>query len=180
MLPALLICCACGSGGARTWDDRYAQAQQRLETAQTPKERFYALTKVAKAAVELGKLEEAEVLAQELLSMAPGFRTDWNYGNAIHDGHMVLGRVVLRRGDRTEAKRQLLAAGATPGSPQLDTFGPNMSLAKDLLDQKEHDTVLAYFTLCERFWESSSEHLPGWRAAIEKGQAPDFGANLLY
>ena len=37
------------------------------------------------------------------------------------------------------AAEYLLKAGATSGSPQLDSFGPNMSLAKDLLgkDQRE-------------------------------------------
>ena len=34
-----------------------------------------------------------------------------------------------------EAKRHLLAAGRSSGSPVLGSFGPNMSLAKDLLEK---------------------------------------------
>lgn len=66
---------------------------------------------------------------QKAIELAPQFRTNWNYGNAIHDGHMVLGRVALRRGDIEAAKRELLEAGKTPESPQLNSLGPNRSLA---------------------------------------------------
>ena len=44
---------------------------------------------------------------------------DWNYGNAIHDGHRILGHVALRQGDTEVAKAHLRSAGTTPGSPQL-------------------------------------------------------------
>jgi hypothetical protein len=47
-------------------------------------------------------------------------------------------------GDIEEAKKQLLLAGKTPSSPQLNSFGPNMILAKELLDKGEKDTVLHY------------------------------------
>ena len=46
-----------------------------------------------------------------------------------------------------------MAAGATPGSPQLDSFGPNMTLAKELLEKGQPDVVLHYFALCKNFWE---------------------------
>jgi hypothetical protein len=46
---------------------------------------------------------------------------------------MVLGQVALRRGDAKKAASFLLAAGKTWGSPQLNSFGPNMPLANDLL-----------------------------------------------
>ena len=78
---------------------------------------------------------------------------------AEDDGHMVLGRVALKRGDVETAKRELLLAGATPGSPQLDSFGPNMSLAKDLLEKKQADTVIEYFALCVKFWKLEDGNL---------------------
>ena len=40
-----------------------------------------------------------------------------------------------------------------PGSPQLNSFGPIMSLAEELLEQGEPDTVLEFFAECRKFWK---------------------------
>lgn len=109
---------------------RAATAKQRLQQSKQPIYRFYALADAAKSAVNVGEPDKAQRYAAELLRVAPKYRGDWNYGNAIHDGHIVLGRVALARGDKRVAIKHLLAAGKTPGSPQLDSFGPNMSLAQ--------------------------------------------------
>jgi hypothetical protein len=89
-----------------------------------------------------GSRETARSRAQKLLALAEANRNDWNYGNAVHDGHVVLGQVALAFGDVDTAKSELLAAGRTPGSPQLNSFGPNMRLASDLLDAGEGDVVV--------------------------------------
>jgi tetratricopeptide (TPR) repeat protein len=163
-----------------TWDGRYKKAVEELGAAQDDMHRFYALNDAAKAAFEVGKIEEATRHAQQALELAPSFRDDWNYGNAIHDGHMVLGRVALRSGEIETAKRELLEAGKTKGSPQLNSFGPNMSLAKDLLEQKQTDAVVEYFELCGKFWKLENGNLKRWSALAKAGEIPDFGANLLY
>jgi hypothetical protein len=51
------------------------------------------------------------------------------YGNAIQDGNIVLCRIALLDGKVEAAKVSLKEAGKTPGSPQLGSFGPNMSPA---------------------------------------------------
>jgi tetratricopeptide (TPR) repeat protein len=181
ILPVLVTI---GCFGARTfpatWEGRYAKAVDELEAAQDDVHRFYALTNAAKAGFEVGKTDEARQYAQALLDLAPRFRDDWNYGNAIHDGHMVMGRVALKTGDTVTAKRELLMAGRTPGSPQLDSFGPNMSLAKDLLEHKETGTVVEYFDLCSKFWKLERGNLRRWSILAKAGEMPDFGANLVY
>jgi len=181
-LLALLATMGClPMGGAPTaWEGRYAKSTQQVKAAQDELNRFYALRDAAKAAFEVGKTDESKQYAQALLDLAPTYRSDWNYGNAIHDGHMVLGRVALKAGEVEAAKRELLLAGATPGSPQLDSFGPNMSLAKDLLEHKETDAVVAYFALCAKFWELERGNLKRWSILAKAGEMPDFGANLLY
>src|ERR1700719_3714085 len=78
---------------------------------------------------------------------------------------------------RKLADRYLLASGKTPGSPQLDSFGPNMTLAKELLAKGESDSVLQYLDLCKNFWEGERQQLDDWRDAIRGGKTPDFGAN---
>ena len=144
-------------------------------------ERFYALSGLAKAAFDAGDSALADSYARELLSDAAELPKDWNNGNAIFFGNMVAGRVALRRDHNTElAKSFLLAAGRGKGSPQLNSFGPNMSLAKDLLEAGERDTVLEYFTLCRSFWKMGTQKLDDWSAAVKGGGMPDFGANLVY
>ena len=135
---------------------------------------------LATAALEDGDTAKAEQYASEALKLASEFRNSWNYGNAIHKGNIILGRIALQSGDVTGAEQHLLAAGQTPGSPQLDSFGPNMTLAKDLLEKGERDTVLAYLQECAKFWKMGGSQLQEWVAKVKAGGIPDFGANLLY
>lgn len=142
--------------------------------------RFYYLDGIATAALDAGDATKAEQYATELLQDSQKFKNDWNYGNAVHSGNIVLGRLALQRGDIEGAKQFLLAAGNTPGSPQLDSFGPNMRLAKDLLDKGERDTVLTYLQSCAKFWKMGGDQLNGWIAAIKGGGTPDFGMSLYH
>lgn len=125
-------------------------------------------------------MAKAEQYANELLKSAQDSGGNWNYGNAIHNGIIALGRVALRRGDVAGAKQHPLAAGETPGSPNLHSFGPNMTLAKELLEKGERDTVIAYLQSCAKFWKMGGAELQTWIATIKYGGTPDFGANLVY
>jgi hypothetical protein len=170
----------CGQGTSRTPQGRLNTAVQKLASAKTPEEHFYALDDAVKESFVLGNIEEGRKYANELLATAPKFKRDWNYGNAIQDGNLVLGRIALREGHTNEAKQYLLNAGASPGSPQMNSFGPNMSLAKDLLEKGERDTVLQYFELCRKFWQMGPKKLDAWSEEVKAGKIPDFGANLVY
>ena len=114
------------------------------------------------------------------MALAQKLPRDWNYGNAIHNGNMVLGRFAVQQGRIDDAKRFLLEAGKSPGSPQLDSFGPNMGLAKDLLEKGEREVVVEYFELCRKFWELHGDQLDKWSQQVKDGKIPDFGANLDY
>lgn len=145
--------------------------------------RVYALSDLAKAAFAAGEFDDATRYATELLTLTysqeiPEYhRGD---GNAIHYANLVLGKCALRNGDLESAKRHLLASGRTKGSPNLNSFGPNMSLAKELLEQGERDVVLEYFELCRDFWDSHSEILDQWTEVVRTAEIPEFGANLHY
>jgi hypothetical protein len=136
------------------------------------------LASAAKLAVQAGALDDAAQYAQELLDSAAS--GGWNAGNAIFFGNMVLGQVALRHGDKDAAKSRLLAAGKTKGSPQLNSFGPNMTLAKELIEAGDQDTPVAFFELCRSFWKMDRGNLDRWSALATAGKVPDFGANLLY
>lgn len=112
--------------------------------------------------------------------------TSPDYGNIIHNANQVLGRCALLEGKLEDAKAYLLKAGATPGSPQLDSFGPRMSLARELLEKGEKETVLRYLDLVGKFRASgkeesaagkqlSEEHaatIAGWKREIAGGKIP--------
>ncbi len=87
----------------------------------------------------------------------------------------------MREGPIEDAERYLIEAGKSPGSPQMDSFGPNMSLAKDLLEKGERDVVLEYFELCRKFGgKMHGDQLNKWSQQVKDGKIPDFGANLVY
>lgn len=165
---------------SRFTSEDYATAMAELRDALTPRDRYYALADAAKTTVYFGSLEDAETYARELLDLAERRRRCWNLGNALHDGHLVLGLVALRRGDIETAKAELLLAGDTPGSPQLDSFGPNPSLARELIERGERDAVIAYFERIRGFWEMERGRLDAWTADVRADRMPDFGANPLF
>jgi hypothetical protein len=55
---------------------------------------------------------------------------------------LVLGRIAVREGYIEAAKNYSIADGKNRGSPVMNSFGPNLTLAKDLLEKGERDTVL--------------------------------------
>jgi tetratricopeptide (TPR) repeat protein len=152
--------------------------ERALNQQKQSDEKFFLLPDLATVAFNAGDFAKAKKYADELLKMSDEIEKNWNSGNAVHHGNLVLGRVALRKGDVDKAKSYLLAAGKTEGSPQLNSFGPNMTLAKELLEKGEKETVLEYFDLCGKFWER--EELDQWRATVKGDGIPEFGANLSY
>jgi hypothetical protein len=128
-----------------------------------------ALADVAALANEWDKVATA---AQQLLECELKHALGWMRGNAIYQGNTWLGRAALRRGDVAEAKSRLLAAGRTCGSPQLDSFGPEMALAQDLLERGERDVVLQFLELCRAFWRMDEGYLDTWSKMIREGGVP--------
>lgn len=120
-----------------------------------------------------GRSFEAAHARAQLASVA-GRQGNWNHGNVVHWAHITLGRVALGRGDRAAAVEHLLAAGRTPGSPQLDSFGPDLGLAAELLAAGERQAVVEYLGLCRRFWRRQ-ELLDRWVRELEAGATPDLG-----
>ncbi|HVH44036.1 MAG TPA: hypothetical protein VM925_16915 [Labilithrix sp.] len=167
---------------------------KRAQWADDPDERL----RYARAAVE--ELEGALTLAHEDwkelgvridLTNAAVLAEDWNrvretaarvlvdnetckrtfqYGNAIHWANIALGWAALAHDELAAASEYLVRAGKTPGSPQLNSFGPDRDLARALLERDERIAVLAYLGDCARFWAGNEGLLDGWRTAIERGE----------
>jgi hypothetical protein len=142
--------------------------------------RFLILPDWCKRAIDRGDYALVNELARELLALAIKYPNDWNTGNAIHQGHLALGRAALVANNLPIARAELLAAAHTLGSPQLSSFGPGMHLAKDLLLVGERDSVLAYLELCRGFWKLGDDRVAEWTSAIAEGRTPDFQPNVVW
>lgn len=144
--------------------------------------------KISLVALETGvDLEKVEADSRAALAEKEG-KQSWNSGNKIFKQHTKLGRVALRKGDIEEAKKQLLASGHTPGSPQLNSFGPDFTLARELAEKGEFETVLEFLDLVAVFWANPGERtrdlskrvandhlklLNEWKKELNAGRIPD-------
>jgi RNA polymerase sigma factor (sigma-70 family) len=149
-----------------------------LAKATTEQDRYYALGRAAKECFVAGRITEARAHAEELMALIPKYPA--YQGDAIQDANLVLGRLAAREGRIKAAKEYLIQAGKSPGSPSMNSFGPNMTLAKDLIEKGETTVALQYFALCRKFWKMGGEKLDQWTDDVIRSRTPDFGANLLY
>lgn len=142
--------------------------------------RIFGLRAAANRALARRKFDRARTYADELLTWAQAHPADRNAGNAIHHGYSIRGQTALEQGNIDQACADLLASAGTRGSPQLNSFGPNMQLAERLLQAGKKDVVLDYLDRCHAFWEMGESKLDRWMADIRRGVAPAFDANLAY
>jgi hypothetical protein len=139
----------------------------------------------AQALFNAGATREAGEAAREWLSQNTD--TDaWYFGNVIHDANLLLGRVALSGNSPEQAGTFLLQSADTPGSPQLNSFGPDFILARELVKAGQTEIVQRYLDRIEEFWGHpypengeepsqgrNAELIEGWKAAIADGQIPD-------
>jgi tetratricopeptide (TPR) repeat protein len=135
--------------------------------------RFYRLTDVATAALRVGDFARAEEIARKMLTVAPQFASDWNYGNAVYWANIVLGKIALSNKQLGQACECLVAASLTPGSPQLDSFGPEFVLCSHILNAGETEYAKTYLSNCAKFWRRVDK-LSSWINDIDKGLQPSF------
>ncbi len=139
---------------------------------------------LALATLEAGETATAKRHASESLKNNTDSKS-WNYGNIIHNANETLGLLALREGKVPEAKRYLLKAGQTPGSPQLNSYGPSMDLARELLEEGERNAVIEYLDLIGSFWGQGYGYktnetaargkralLQQWKTDIRAGKIP--------
>lgn len=124
-----------------------------------------------------GDPETARGHAEAMLASSP---SDRNQGDYLHYGNLVLGRIALAEGHLDEARNRLLAAGRTRSAPLRRFGGPDMALARQLLDRGQTRIVLQYLELCLDIWEQGEPDLRDWIALIEAGRTPDFDHNFAF
>jgi hypothetical protein len=103
--------------------------------------------------------------ARALMELHPS--KEWWYGNVIDELNQALGMAAFREGRTADAGRYLIAAGKTPGSPQLDSFGPSMVLAQQLLNSGHTRVVIQYLDLVAKYWAQMPKSII-WRYSKSK------------
>lgn len=158
------------------------EAAFNLSTSDITKD--FLLTNLATTAYNAGEYDKARRYASKLLALAQqlaqsGEPDYFKRGDkATYTANLVVGRLALRDGRPAEAEACLLTMGRLFSSSIKSAFGPNMSLARDLLLAGRRDAALGYLDECGKVWNDPA--LAEWRSAIQQGKTPDFGANLDY
>ena len=60
----------------------------------------------------------------------------------------------------------------------MDTYGPNIMLAKRLIEKGEKGAALEFFNLCSNFWDDETR-LAFWTEIVKKDMVPAFDKRLL-
>lgn len=183
-LALTAIGCSHLGGDDKAAAERYlAEHEPQLQQSKDPFERRNMLMYLTPAALAADDVDKASLYAQDLLVQGELTKSFAGFGpgdfaDATHVGNVVLGRIALKADNVEVAKERLLAAGNVTGSPVLHSFGPDMRLAKELVERGERKTVIEYLDLCAKFWEMDNGDLARWKKIIDEGGTPDFGSNL--
>ena len=97
-------------------------------------------------------------------------------------------RLAILDGDVRSAEKYLAASGRIDeqGDAVLDSYGPNLSLALEVLkhgDRQSRQAVVRFLDEIKIFWENTPAPFDWWKAQITTGEIPNFmavGVNLYY
>jgi len=159
-----------GKDSSESGANALAELERAMQLDQDSQDKIILMPEAAEAALAAGNLEKATKYANEVLAMVKA-EPEWDRANEIHSAHGVLGRIAVEKGDIEAAKEHLIQSAQVTGSPQLNTFGPDMTLAQQLLEKGERATVIEYLKLCGAFWEEDVTEK--WVREIEGGETPD-------
>ncbi len=137
--------------------------------------KIYTMPYLAQIAFDLGQYEKAKTYAEQLIKISTEIRTP---GIGIFHGNHLLGRLAMLDNDIPAAKKYLQKAGKTSGGPALNSFGPKMTLAKELLEVGEKEVVLEYFSNCRKFWSRGNDKLDQWTQDVKNDRIPNFQKHL--
>jgi hypothetical protein len=155
--------------------------QARKEPTEALIAHYFATSHRMRDALRSGDIATAESLAPEVLvsnrELTPRGNGDFDWDD-VYAAYDALGRAALLRGDYEGAKQYLLEASKVKGSPALSTFGPNLWLARSLLDHGETGTVVQFLMACKAFWTRPvRDRLDTWISEIQQGKMPTLSPN---
>ncbi len=148
---------------------------------------FYFLNELLNHALKEKNWDKAEVYANDFLSTAQKFKSDWNHGNAIFYGNLALAGVAIKHEDKKAATRLIKRASLSPGSPQLGSFGPfnnqlYTSILTEIYNSGERRALIEFAKNCKHFITKNDPQVSKWSLdqidryidQVSKNQAPDY------
>jgi hypothetical protein len=93
--------------------------------------------------------------------------------NEYNLGQTLLGRLAIARGDVSEAKERLRASLKPPEKFKNPVFDPNMTLAQDVYDAGERDTVLEFLEASRTIWKSDRGRIDRMISFVKKAPSAD-------
>lgn len=145
---------------------------ERFGTVDQDRRHFHELRRELRRTFLDQDYQKAKTLATEYLALATNYPCDATYGDAIFSANLYLGRIAFKAGDVDAASHFLLAAGQTPGSAALDSVGPDLTLANQLLDAGKANTVVEFLLEVRHFWKPGIKQTDVWIAEIKAGRKP--------
>jgi hypothetical protein len=178
-----------GSSAFGQADDQKIRAQGFVQSREVQLQNKTDFAKVSdlkllvSAAFDAGDMDKAERFAKDLLVTAEKLDKRFHANSAkdaTHISNTILGLIAFEKGNVDEAKKFLLASSKViDGSHVLKSFGPEMLLAKKLIEKNERETVIHYLDNCSAFWKMDRGQLEKWKSVINEGGIPDFGGQLI-
>lgn len=173
LLVSLLNVAAPLNAASKAQLEHRLQALQSLIKNSNDYQRFLLLDTTAKTAYDLDNFFMAEKLSNELLKLAEDYADDWNYSSAIHNSHIIIGKIAFRKKNYRLATKHLLAAAKVPESYYLDNHGPDTTLANMLLHSNNKLATVRYLQQIKKIWHKNNLQLNQWLKLIGEGKKPD-------
>jgi hypothetical protein len=128
-----------------------------------------------KAAATAG-WERSRRYAEDVLRLAPKFRSDPNYGTAVFCANVTLGTIAMRNGDKATAVKYMHEATKAPGSEELAYSGDAMwtRLVVPLLKYGERESVADFLEHYAQINVLEHDRLTKDAADIRAGKMPMF------
>lgn len=104
-------------------------------------------------------------------ALQSGFLFFKSTGDPAHQANIARGWLSLKEGDEESAIGYLLEAADNSGSAVLGSFGPDVTLIRELYRRGFNDAILEYLKRSESFWkiDSAKKYRRVWRKMIENG-----------
>lgn len=150
----------------------YARIAVEKEAAAHGEAKPWTLQHAATQAYKAGLLADSIAYANRVINAATGKK---EYGLLEHQAHTLLGLDYAAQGDDQRAAEELADSLKVPLDAAFYYAGPSMALAKQLAGT-QRTAVLNYLDACAKLnWKDKAKSA-GWKASLESGQIPDFGA----
>lgn len=87
-------------------------------------------------------------------------------GDAFHQINIARGWLELKNNNEERAIYYLIESTKTDGSPVLGSFGPDMTLIRELYKRGRKESVLEYLDKIQSFW-NDEEYISTWKIMIK-------------